>query len=164
MSSVTISEVIILIASTILAGSFTAYAIYYGNLIQSNVASSIDAVRQQMNVRVKIIYATVNVSEGCFVVYVKNVGNLPISESSFLYIDLYIGPYGRAMLYRYSPDKTPSAGYFYIADADSDGLWEAGETAIFKAPCEEQLNKNELYEVKIYLRSGIGDSYLFLPP
>jgi len=161
MSSVTISEVIILIASTILAGSFTAYAIFYGNLIQNNVASSIDAVRQQMNIRVRIIYATV--SEGYFVVYVKNVGNLPIPESSFPYVDLYIGPYRRAALYRYSPNEPPSAGYFCIADANSNGLWEAGETAIFKASCEGSLNES-LYEVRIYLRSGIGDSCLFSPP
>lgn len=166
MSSVTISEVIILIASTLLAGSFTAYAIFYGNLIQNNVASSIDAIKQQMNIRVKIVYATLNESERCFIIYVKNIGNLPILGSSFPYIDLYVGPYKRAALYIYSPNGSRSIGYFHIIDADRDGIWEVGETAIFKAFYGEgALSRGEpLYEAKIHLHSGIGDSYLFTPP
>lgn len=163
MSSVTISEVIILIAATLLAGSFTAYAIFYGNLIQNNVASSMDAVRHQMNTRVKIVYATMNESENCFIVYVKNVGSLPILRSYFTYIDLYVGPYKRASLYTYSSSST-SVGHFQVLDADRDGVWEVGETAIFKAFHNGVFSRDEpLYEAKIYLREGIGDSYLFTP-
>lgn len=164
MSSSTISEMIILMAASLLAGSFSAYAIFYGNIIQNNVASSIDSVRQQMNVRVKIVYASVNESENCFIIYVKNVGYLPISSSSFPYIDLYVGPYGRALLYRYDPAPA-SAGYFLVLDADGDGAWEVGETAIFKAFYGDGVfNGNEpLYEVKVYLRNGVGDSFFFSP-
>lgn len=165
MSSATISEVIILIASTLLAGGFATYAIFYGNLLRSNIASSMDSIRQQMNIGVRIVYATVNESERCFIVYAKNIGNLPILSQSFPYIDLYIGPYKRAMLYTYSPNPT-GAGYFMILDADGDGAWETGETAILKALYGEgAFNRDEpLYEARIYLRSGIGDIYLFTPP
>lgn len=164
MGSVTISEMIILMAATVMAGSFAAYAIFYGNLIQSNIASSMDAVRQQVNIRIKIIYATVNESESCFIIYVKNIGHLPILNSSFPYMDLYVGPYKRAALYKYNPGS-PRAGFFLILDADGDYVWEAGETAIFKAFYDGTLNGSELlYEARICLRNGLGDSHLFTLP
>jgi len=163
MSSVTISEVIILIAATLLAGSFAAYLVFYGNIIQNNVAISIDTIRQQMNIRVKIVYATINESEKCYVIYVKNVGYLPIHNSTFSSIDLYVGPYRRATLYRYNPDG--DVGYFSIVDSDGDGVWEVGETAILKAKYDESTFSEEpLYEAKIYISNGVGDSYLFTSP
>lgn len=58
------------------------------------------------------------------------LGNLPILNSSFPY--MYVGPYKRAQLYAYNPNLR-TAGYFLILDADGDGAWEVGETAIFKA-------------------------------
>jgi len=163
MSSVTISEVIILIAATLLAGSFAAYLVFYGNIIQNNVATSIDTVRHQMNIRVKIVYATINKSENCYIIYVKNAGYLPIHNSSFSSIDLYVGPYRRATLYRYN--QTLDVGYFTIADSDGDGVWEVGETAVLKARYEvSTFSEEPLYEAKIYISNGIGDSYLFTPP
>lgn len=163
MSSVTISEVIILIAATLLASSFATYLVFYSNIIQNNIATSIGAVRQQMNIRVKIVYATINESERCFIIYVKNVGYLPIHNSSFSFIDLYVGPYRRATLYRYDPNG--GVGYFSIVDSDGDGVWEVGETAVLKAYYEEGTSTEEpLYEAKIYISNGIGDSYLFTPP
>jgi len=161
MSSVTISEVIILIAATLLASSFAAYTVFYGNLIQNNVATSIDAVRQQMNVRVKIVYATINEIEGCYTVYAKNVGNLPLHNSSFSSIDLYVGPYKRATLYRYN--QNGGVGYFTVADSDNDGIWETGETVVLKA-YYNTFSEEPLYEAKIYVPNGIGDSCLFTPP
>jgi archaellum component FlaG (FlaF/FlaG flagellin family) len=158
MSSTTISEVIILIAATLLAGSFASYLISYSGIIQNNVATSIDIVRQQMNIRVKIMYATI--SEGCYIIYVKNIGYLPIYNSSFNSIDLYIGPYRRATLYKYSP--TGGTGYFNIVDSDGDGVWEVGETAVLKA-CNAFISE-PLYEVRVYVSGGVGDSYLFTPP
>lgn len=164
MSSVTISELIILIASTLLAGSFATYAIFYGNLVQNSMSSSIDSIRQQLNVRVRIVHATISDIEGCFVIYAKNVGLLPIPSSSLPYIDLYVGPYRRASLYRYSPNSQ-NPGYFQAYDANGDGIWEVGETAIFKAFYGSgPLSRGELYEAKICLRSGLGDSYLFTLP
>lgn len=70
MSSVII-EVIILIASTLLAGSFATYAIFCGNLIQNNVSLSVDSLRQQMNTEIRMVYVTLNESERCFVIYAR---------------------------------------------------------------------------------------------
>ncbi len=163
MSSVTISEVIILIAATILAGSFATYLVFYGNLVQNSVAISIDAVRQQMNIKVKIVYATINESEHCYIIYAKNVGYLPIHNSSFSFIDLYVGPYRKASLYRYNPNG--GVGYYTVEDGDGDGVWEVGETAVLKAKYDASTFSEEpLYEAKIYISNGVGDSYLFTPP
>jgi len=161
MSSVTISEIIILIAATILAGGLASYIIFYGNVLQNSVATSIDTVERQMDIRVKIVYATINETGRCYVIYAKNVGHLPIHNASFSFLDLYVGPYRRATLYRYNPDG--GTGCFTIEDSDGDGVWEVGETAILKA-YYSSFSKEPLYEAKIYISNGIGDSYLFTPP
>jgi len=161
MSSVTISEVIILIAATLLASSFATYLIFYSNILQSSVTISIDAANQRMNVRVEIVYATINETEKCYVIYAKNVGYIPIHNSTYNSIDLYVGPYRRATLYRYN--ASGGAGYFTIEDSDGDGVWEVGETAVLKAEYSS-LTEEPLYEAKIYISNGVGDSYLFTPP
>jgi len=158
--SVTMSEIIILIAATILASGFSAYAVYYGNLLQNNVAQAVDSARYQFNMRVRIAYATVEMGEEAahFVVYAKNTGHLPIS--SFDSIDLYLGAYGRAELYRYS--STPDLGYFTLSDSDGDQVWEIGETGVLTVYNQTGIDA-ALYEARIYLFRGVGDTYLFTP-
>jgi len=158
--SVTISEIVIVIAAVILASSFSAYAIYTGNLLQNNILQAVDNARRRMNVRVEIVYATIGGgSSKYFVVYAKNTGNLPITR--FESLDLYVGEYLRADLYKYN--QSGGVGCFSITDSDGDGVWEVGETAILKAYNGTNVDA-PLYESKIYVFNGIGSSYLFPPP
>ncbi|MHA1632565.1 MAG: hypothetical protein ACTSXC_07160 [Candidatus Freyarchaeota archaeon] len=158
--SVTLSEIVILTAALVLASSFSAYALYAGNLLQNNIARAIDGARRRINVRVEIAYATISEDGGRhFVIYSKNTGNLPIS--TFDSIDLYVGEYLKAELYRYS--SSGGTGYFNITDSDNDGVWEPGETAILRAYNGTSIEAS-LYEVKIYISNGVGDDYLFPPP
>ncbi len=158
--SVTLSEIVILTAALVLASSFSAYAIYAGNLLQNNIAQAIDDARRRINVRVEIAYATISGDgDRHFVIYSKNTGNLPIS--TFDSIDLYVGEYLKAELYRYS--SSGGTGYFNLTDSDNDGVWEPGETAILRAYNGTSIEAS-LYEVKIYVSNGIGDDYLFPPP
>jgi len=158
--SVTISEIVILIASVILASSFAAYAIYTGNLLQNNIMQAVDNTRRRMNVRVEIVYATVSgESSKHFVIYAKNTGNLPITR--FESLDLYVGEYLKAELYRYN--QSGGVGCFNMTDSDGDDVWEAGETVVLRAYNGTTIDA-PLYESKVYVSNGIGSSYLFPPP
>jgi len=158
--SVTISEIVIVIAAVILASSFSAYAIYTGNLLQNNIMQAVDNARRRMNVRVEIVYATISGGEvKHFVIYAKNTGNLPISN--FDSIDLYVGEYLKAELYRYN--SSGGVGCFNMTDSDGDGVWRPGETAVLRAYNRTSIPAS-VYEAKIYVSNGIGSSYLFPPP
>jgi len=161
--STTLSEVIILIASIVLASSFSAYAIYAGTSLQSNIIQNLDTFKKNIHSRVDIAYATIDetTNPDHFVIYVKNTGTLPITD--FTMIDLYVGEYGRAEFYSYSEDAGVGSGKFNLTDADGDGVWEAGETATIRAYPKTDV-AGEIFEVKIVPFRGIPCSYLFPRP
>jgi len=161
--SVTLSEAIIAIASVILASVFSAYAIYAGAVLQGNVVQNLGSIKRNMYTRVEIVYATIDetTDPNHFVICVKNVGTIPISRYDDL--DVYAGEYGKAELYRYSDYAEPGSGFFNLTDADGDGVWEVGETAVIRAYPKEQANCS-LYEVKVVPFRGIPSTYLFSKP
>ena len=161
--SLTLSEAIIVIASVVLASTFSAYAIYSGASLQSNILQNLDSVKRNLHTKVEIAYATINesTSPSHFVIYVKNTGTLPITN--FNLIDVYVGEYGKALLYTYSKNAGAGSGNFNLTDADEDGVWEVGETAVIRAYPRSEVN-GSLYEVKIVPFRGIPSSYLFSPP
>ena len=161
--SLTLSESIILIASIVLASAFSAYAIYAGTTLQSNLLQNIDTIKRNLHTRVEVAYATIDetTSPDHFVIYVKNTGTLAITDFSLL--DVYAGEYGRATLYIYDQNAIAGSGRFTLHDADGDGVWEVGETAVIRAYPKKDLN-GSLYEVKVVPYRGIPSSYLFSPP
>jgi len=161
--STPINEVIILVASVVLASSCSAYAIYAGTSLQGNIMQSIDVFKRNIYIRVEIGYATINETDSpdSFVIYVKNVGTLPITDIST--IDVYVGEYGKASLYTYSADATARSGKFKLLDADGDGVWEPCETATIIAYPKSDVTAS-VYEVKIVPLRGIPCSYLFAAP
>jgi len=161
--STPINEVIILIASVVLASSCSAYAIYAGTSLQGNIMQSIDVFKRSIYIRVEVGYATINETDNpaSFVIYVKNTGNLPITDISG--IDVYVGEYGKASLYTYSADAAAGSGKFKLLDADGDGTWEPYETATIIAYPKNNVTAS-VYEVKIVPLRGISSSYLFAAP
>ena len=161
--STTITEVVLLIASVVLASGVSAQAMYAGLSLQSNIVQTIDISKRDLNTRIDIGYATVNetTTPRYFIIYAKNTGLMPITD--FSVIDVYVGEYGRAMLCYYSSEATVGSGKFNLTDVDGDGVWEIGETAIIKAYPDTDINAS-IYEVKIVPFRGISDSYLFPPP
>ena len=111
------------------------------------------------------MYASIDTSDNCFVIYVKNTGSLPITD--FNLVDVYVGPYGYARLYTYNPSASSSnPGYFNLTDVDGDGIWEPAETAEIRVYPEYTLPKEgtSMYEVLVKPFKGIGSDYLFPPP
>jgi len=158
--SVTLSHIIMVISSICLASVFSAYAFYTGNLVHNELAHNINDYRGMVNLRLEIVYATVDTSaKPHFVIYAKNVGNLPISDYTFL--DVYVGEYGKAQLFTYN--STPSSGHFTLTDANSNGVWEPRETATIRAYPINGIS-GVVFEAKIVPFKGIGSSYLFSAP
>ncbi|MCS7120356.1 MAG: hypothetical protein RMJ07_01630 [Nitrososphaerota archaeon] len=158
--STTLTEVIILIASIVLASGTAAYAIYAGVSLQSNIVQNLDTFKRNIHTRVDVGYAAIDTSTSPahFVIYVKNTGTLPITDYSSL--DVYVGTYGRALLYSYSASAEPGSGRFSLSDVDGDGVWEPYETATIRAyPTAEPTGS--VYEVKIIPYRGIPSTYIF---
>jgi archaellum component FlaF (FlaF/FlaG flagellin family) len=84
--SLTLSHIIMVIASVCLASLFSAYAFYTGNLVQNELAQNINNYKITVNIRLEIVYATINdtTTPPHFVIYAKNTGNLPFSDFTSL--------------------------------------------------------------------------------
>jgi len=162
-SSTTISETILVLASILLASGFSAYATYMAGIVKSDMSQALSEARRTANLRVEVVYACIDTADNCFVVYVKNTGNLPITDFSL--VDVYVGPYGYARLYTYNPSASSSnPGYFNLTDSDGDGVWEPAETAEIRAYPEGGIPDASMYEVLVKPFKGIGSDRLFPPP
>jgi len=161
--SVSLSHIIMVIGSIALASSFSAYALYTGSVVQSNVMQHVSESRWRMNLQLEIVYATVNetTTPSHFVIYAKNVGRIPLNN--YTYLDVYVGKYGEAVLYSYDQNADYGSGKFKLVDANVDGVWEPRETAIIKVyPTSSP--QGAMFEAKIVPFNGIGSSYLFAAP
>jgi flagellar protein FlaG len=162
--SLTITEAIMIIASVVLASAFSAYAIYAGTSLQSNIMENLNDARRNMDTRLEIVYATVNQTSNpspLFIIYAKNTGNMPIS--GFNLITVYVGAYGQAAMYIYNATASTGSGTFNITDSNGNGVIEVGEAAeisVFNATTVTA----SLYEAEIVLYRGIPSNYLFSSP
>ncbi len=161
--SVSLSHIIMVIASVVLASSFSAYALYTGSAVQSEVMQQVSDAKWRMSLQLEIVYATVDKSTSPwhFVVYVKNVGWTPLSD--YTYLDVYVGEYGEAVLYSYNQSAGVGSGSFNVTDANDNGVWEPRETAEIRAyPTSNP--EGVMFEAKVVPSKGIGSSHLFPPP
>jgi len=158
LSSATLNEAILLLACIVTASGFSAYAIYSAGLLRNNIAQTLNEMQRASDLRVEVVYACVNGST--FVIYVKNTGYLPITD--YRLIDVYVGPYGYAKLYTYSPTASP--GCFTLSDVDGDGSWAPRETAVITVHPENGVPSATMYEVLVKPSSGTGSRQLFPPP
>ncbi|MEM2995140.1 MAG: hypothetical protein QXI91_03875 [Candidatus Bathyarchaeia archaeon] len=160
--SVTLSHIIMVIASVCLASVFSTYALYTGNIVHNELVQNVNDYKRIINLQLEIVYATVdNSTTPSFVIYAKNVGYLPLSD--FTYVDVYVGEYGKAQLYTYNSTADAGSDQFTLSDADSDGIWEPRETATIRAYPSSNI-EGVIFEAKIVPSKGTGSSYLFPAP
>ncbi|MCS7124407.1 MAG: flagellin [Candidatus Bathyarchaeota archaeon] len=161
--SLTLSHIIMVIASVCLASVFSAYAFYTGNLIQNELAQNVNNYKITVNIRLEIVYATINntTTPPHFVIYAKNTGNLPFVDFTFL--DVYVGEYGKAQLYTYSETASSGSGKYSISTANGDNIWEPRETAVIKVYPTGNV-EGIVFEAKLVPSKGIGSSHLFSAP
>jgi archaellum component FlaG (FlaF/FlaG flagellin family) len=159
--SLTITEAIMIIASVVLASAFSSYAIYAGTSLQSNIMQNLDDARRNMDTRLEIVYATVNQTVNAtplFMIYVKNTGNMPISQVNL--ITVYVGAYSQATMYSYDPSATTGTGTFNITDSNENGIIEVGEAAEIRVFNATSVT-GSLYEAEVVLYRGVPSHYLF---
>jgi archaellum component FlaF (FlaF/FlaG flagellin family) len=129
--SVTLSHIIMVIASVCLASAFSAYAFYTGNVVQNELMQNVSDAKRMTNTQLEIVYATVDnsTSPAHFAIYAKNVGNLPLRD--FAYLDIYVGEYCQAQLYSYNATAEAGSQQFNLTDANGDGdsVLESNEKA-----------------------------------
>lgn len=161
--SLTLSHIIMVIASVCLASVFSTYAFYTGNIFHNELAQNVNDYKRIINMQLEIVYATIDTSTNPphFVIYAKNVGYIPLSD--FTYLDIYVGEYGKAELFTYDPNASEGSGRFNLTDADEDGVWELRETVTIRAYPTAAI-EGAIFEAKIVPSKGIGSSYLFPAP
>ena len=160
--SVTLTHIIMVIASVILASTFTACAFYTGNVAQNELTQGVSDAKNTMDTRLDIVYATSNTTTpSYFVIYAKNTGKLPVND--FTYLDIYVGKYGEAQFCSYDPAASEGSGKFNITDTNGDGTWDPRETATIYAYPTNAVN-GTILEARIVPSKGIGSDYLFSAP
>ena len=160
--SVTITHMIIVIASVIVASSFVACALYTGNIVQSEFTQGVSDAKSMIDTQIDIVYATANTTGSpVYAIYAKNTGKLPVTDFTFL--DVYVGNYGAAQLYSYDVTADAGSGKFNVTDANGNGIWEPRETATIYAYPTGSIG-NAVLEAKIVPSKGIGSDYLFSAP
>jgi archaellum component FlaF (FlaF/FlaG flagellin family) len=161
--SVTLTHIIMVIASVCLASAFSAYAFYTGNVVQNELMQNVNDAKRLTGLQLDIVYATVDnsTSPAHFVVYAKNVGNLPFSEFDFL--DIYAGEYCQAQLYTYNTTAQAGSGKFNLTDANANGIWEPRETATLLVYPTSNIT-GVTFEARLVPSRGIGSSFLFPAP
>ncbi|MEM2385663.1 MAG: hypothetical protein QXO67_01655 [Candidatus Bathyarchaeia archaeon] len=161
--SLTLSHIIMVIASVCLASVFSVYALYTGNLIQNELAQNVNNYKIAVNIKLEIVYATIDntTAPPHFVIYAKNTGNLPFNDFTFL--DVYVGEYRKAQLYTYSESASPGSGYFNVTTANGDKVWEPRETVVIRVYPKNNV-EGTVFEARLVPAKGIGSSYLFSSP
>ena len=161
--SLTLSHIIILIGSVVLASTFSAYTIYTSSNVQSVLLQSTSDMKMRMAIQIEIVYATVDnsTSPPHFVIYAKNVGWASIKD--FTHMDVYISNYGQACLFVYNSTASAGSGQFNVEDANRNGIWEPKETACIRA-YPENWTDGVVFEAKIVPLTGTGSEYIFSAP
>jgi len=161
--SLTLSHVIVVIGSVILASIFSAYSIYTGSNVQSVLMQSTRDMKMRMAIQIEIVYATVDnsTSPPHFVIYAKNIGWASLND--FTHMDVYVSKYGEACLFTYNSTASVGSGQFKVEDANANGIWEPKETACIRAYPREPI-EGVMFEAKIVPSTGTGSEYLFSAP
>jgi hypothetical protein len=149
--SVTLTHIIMVIASVCLASAFSAYAFYTGNVVQNELMQNVSDAKRMTGLQLEIVYATVD----------NSVGSLPFSEFEFL--DVYAGEYCQAQLYTYNSTADAGSGKFNLTDANSNGIWEPRETATLLVYPTGEIS-GFTFEARLVPSRGIGSSFLFPAP
>ncbi len=153
MSSITIEEAIITIASIIAVTVLTSVVLSNFARLQANYITSINTGNEIISTKIKIIFVT-NTSDTIIKIWVKNIGSNKINQKMLNKIDIFLGKVGN-----YS--RINSSQYsITIVNNDNDTYWELGETIEITVNYNQTLTSGDYY-VKIILYNGVKDEAFF---
>lgn len=160
MSSVAISEMILLCTSIILIGIISST--FISSMLQlSDTQNVLNRYNQEkLQFDFKIVYAYGLKNTDTVKVWVKNVGLKSVGSSTIKSFDLYFGPLGNAKLIPHGAQSPPSWTFAIVNDYNSDGAWSVSETIEITIKLNYTLGPGDYYIrfVSIY---GSYDEYLF---
>jgi len=156
--STTIVHALLTIAALLLAAIFAVTVLGRLGFLQSTLSDLIRSKTEIIQTNVKIVSGFYNESEDAYVIYVKNIGNRPITQQMLNNTDIYLGTYGAEVkLYRYGDG---SVGTWTATDLNGDGIWSSGETLIIKVYTGSEV-QSPVY-VKIVLPTGFIDEEIIV--
>ena len=144
-----IVEGIILVAAIIAASVFAAT--FMGKVFEVKDVFTQLAKKnvERLKAKAVIVYATYDKDLGCFLIFAKNVGKIPIKPINE--INVYFGTLGEARPYTYS--DTPTSGQWsFIEYSVENNIWELGETLELRV--FNSTSVKTPYYIKIVLPQG----------
>ncbi|OYT56714.1 MAG: hypothetical protein B6U76_02840 [Desulfurococcales archaeon ex4484_217_2] len=144
-----IVEGIILVAAIIAASVFAAT--FMGKVFEVKDTFTQLARKnvERLKAKAVIVYATYDKDLGCFLIFAKNVGKIPIKPINE--INVYFGTLGEARPYMYS--DTPTSGQWsFIEYGVENNIWELGETLELRV--FNSTSVKTPYYIKIVLPQG----------
>jgi len=144
-----IVEGIILVAAIIAASVFAAT--FMGKVFEVKDVFTQLAKKnvERLKAKAVIVYATYDKDLGCFLIFAKNVGKIPIKPINE--INVYFGTLGEARPYTYS--DTPTSGQWsFIEYGVENNIWELGETLELRV--FNSTSVKTPYYIKIVLPQG----------
>ena len=130
MPTTIVSESIITIAVVVAASIFaTALATGFQTFTDAQKALLLE-VKEELKVKVEIIFADGNITENTIKVWIKNVGERSIAKTLIgKSADLFIEKQGEtALRIPYEAQGPPTWTYILLNDVNDDGRWSPGET------------------------------------
>ena len=146
------SEAILLIASITLASLLSVLVISKYGVFESTFGTMVNNERTTLLAKIKVVYAHDNGSS--VVVWVKNVGSVPIIEVSKM--DVYFGVYGSASYIPYNVSSLPTWSYKIY----NGNVWAPGLTMLITIKLSSSLTSG-VYYVKVMTYEGASDEYVF---
>ncbi len=148
--STTIVHAILTIAGVLLASVFAVYVMGRLGYLNSVMTNIINLRTEELRIYIKILTGFYNSTEGVYVIYVKNLGDKPMPLEVLNSTDVFLGTYGEPLkLFTYG---NGSVGTFTVNELDNDGIWNSGETLIFKINTGGELESP--VHIKIVLPTG----------
>ena len=114
------AEAILLVAVIVCASIFSSTIIAKMIELKQSIDVETRDVVETAKTEVVIVYITYDDNEGCFKVYIKNVGKVPIYD--IRRFTIIFGEHGKATLYEYSSSAIPGTWNYTEYDAANNIL------------------------------------------
>ncbi len=152
-ASTTIAHALLTIAAITIAAAFAFTMIAKTSSLTSSISQFIFSQSQNLRTSISIIEVHYDSSLACFVVYVKNTGEVDYPVTILNNTDVYLGTYGSSLtLYIYN--ASGGAGYWnYTQKGVIDNTWSAGET--IEIHVYNQTSVEAPYHVRVVLPNGV---------
>ena len=154
MTEVMLTAAIATIAAFLAASFYSSMTSFY-NVYRT----AIGAEEEKALMDIKIVFAT-NTSSTTVKVWIKNVGQKPLSKNLITRASLIFGPSSQCELISYNSSTPPSWTFQLAYDADGDGVWDPSETIELTITWSETLAPGDYY-VKFIMHNGVSDDYYF---